>query len=132
MNITVSQREGPVPVTVFVIQGEITADTAAPLLSETERAVNNGTRNLLLDLSAVPYIASFGIRALNDMLRLLHEDATDQSLVELRKALRDGLSKSKHLKLLHPTPQVRNVLEVSGLALLLEMHDDEEQALASF
>lgn len=132
MKITVAKRQGRVPVTVFIIEGEITADTAGALLSETAKAADDGTRNLLLDLSAVPYIASFGIRALSDMLKRLHATADDQSQAELRQALRDGRSKSKHLKLLKPSKQVRNVLEVSGLDMLIEMYDDEAQAIASF
>jgi anti-anti-sigma regulatory factor len=99
MKISVSQQQGRVPVTVFVVEGEITADTAGPLLDEARKAVGAGTTNLLLDLSAVPYIASFGIRALSDMLRLLHSTATDQSQADLRQALRDGRAKSRHLKL---------------------------------
>jgi anti-anti-sigma factor len=132
MKISVSQQQGRVPVTVFVVEGEITADTAGPLLDETRKAVAAGTTNLLLDLSAVPYIASFGIRALSDMLKLLHSNATDQSQADLRQALRDGRSKSRHLKLLNPAPHVRKVLEMSGLDLLFEAYEDEALALASF
>jgi anti-anti-sigma factor len=131
MQINVSQEQGRVPVTVFQIHGEITADTAGQFTSAAQTAIDEGTRNLLLDLSDVPYIASFGIRALSDVLKMLHE-AGSQSEADLRQALRDGKSRSKHLKLLKPNPQVVKVLETTGIDLLLEVYTDQRKAIASF
>jgi len=82
-----------VPVTVFDIRGEITADTAARFREEADRAMAGGAQNLVLDLTNVPYIGSFGLRALNDILKGLHKGASDQNEAQLRQALRDGRSK---------------------------------------
>jgi anti-anti-sigma factor len=131
MQINAWQAQARVPVTVFHIHGEITADTAGDFVTAAQTAINEGTHNLLLNLSDVPYISSFGIRALSDVLKMLHEAAA-QSQADLRQALRDGKSKSKYLKLLKPSPQVMKVLETTGLDMLLEVYTDEEKAVTSF
>ena len=132
MEITVSKQQGNEPVTMFHIHGEITADSAGQLLAEAERSVGEGTRNLLLDLSSVPYISSFGIRALGRIITLLRQPAFDQSEGELRKTLQGGGPKSKHLKLLNPSPQVSKVLATTGIDLVLDSYYDLEKAIESF
>jgi anti-anti-sigma factor len=132
MEITVSKQQGKEPVTVFHIHGEIAADSAGQLLAEAERSVGEGTRNLLLDLSSVPYIGSFGIRALSRIIIMLHQSASDQSEGELRETLRSGGPKSKHLKLLNPNRQVSKVLETTGIDLVLDSYYDQEKAIESF
>lgn len=132
MEITVSKQQGKQPVTVFHIQGEITADTAGQLLTEAERSVEEGTRNLLLDLSNVPYIGSFGIRALSSIITLLHRASSDQTEDELRKAMREDGPKSKHLKLLNPNRQVNKVLATTGIDLALDTYYDLEKAVESY
>ncbi len=132
MEIDVSQAQGRVPVTVFAIHGEITADTASELQAEADRAVASGTKHLVLDLTDVPYIGSFGLRTLNDILERLLRGATDQTEEQLRQAVRDGSSKSAHLKLANPNPQVMKLMETTGFDMLLEVHPTAKQAIASF
>lgn len=132
MEISVSRQQGKQPVTVFHIRGEITADSAGQLLAEAERSVEEGTRNLLLDLSNVPYIGSFGIRALSSIITLLHQASSDQTEGELRKTIRDGGPKSKHLKLLNPNRQVSKVLETTGIDLVLDTYYDQTKAIGSY
>lgn len=132
MEISVSRQQGKQPVTVFHIRGEITADSAGKLLAEAERSVEEGTRNLLLDLSNVPYIGSFGIRALSSIITLLHQASSDQTEGELRKTIRDDGPKSKHLKLLNPNRQVSKVLETTGIDLVLDTYYDQTKAIGSY
>ena len=94
--------------------------------------LGRGRGNLLLDLSNVPYIGSFGIRALSTMVSLLHQSSLDQSEDDLRRTLRDGGAKSKHLKLLNPNRQVSKVLETTGIDLVLDSYYDQEKAIESF
>jgi anti-anti-sigma factor len=132
MEISVSKQLGKQPVTVFHIQGEITADSAGELLAEAERSIGEGTRDLLLDLSNVPYIGSSGIRALSKIITLLHQASSDQPEKDLGRALRGDGPKSKHLKLLNPNQQVRKVLDITGIDLILDTYDDQTQAIGSF
>jgi anti-anti-sigma regulatory factor len=86
----------------------------------------------VLDLTNVPYIGSFGIRAICDVLMRLHERAGDQTDEQLRQALRDGKSKSARLKLVNPNPQVMKVFENTGFDMVLEVHPTVQAAVSSF
>ncbi len=130
MKITISQAEGRAPVTVFHLHGELTADTAPAFEAQARAAIDSGTRNLLLDLTDVPFIGSFGIRSINNVLVALYE-ANGLHDADARRVLRTG-KKALYLKLLNPNPQVMNVLESSGFDMLLEVHHDEQQAVEAF
>ena len=130
MDITISEEHGKVPVTVFHVHGELTADTAAPFEAETKAAIERGTRNVLLDLTDVPYIGSFGIRSINKLLDALYE-ANGLMETDARRVLRTG-RKADYLKLMNPNSQVMKVLEASGLDMVLEVHRQMKDAMAAF
>jgi len=132
MDITVSQEQGRVPVTVFHIHGDINVTTYEQLQQQAREAFDAGTRNLLLDLAEVTYISSAGIRALNDIFRLLRGDSPAESDEAMSKGLRDGTFKSPHLKLLNPSSRVLEVLKIAGVDMFLEIHRHLKDAVASF
>ena len=132
MDITVSQEQGRVPVTVFHVTGDINMATAGQLQAQARRAYEAGTRNLLLDLTEVPYMSSAGIRAMNDIFNLLRTDAPAESEAAMRKGLSDGTFKSPHLKLLNPTRHVLEVLSMAGIDMFLEIHRNLKDAIASY
>ena len=132
MNIAVSQQPGRVPVTVFRITGEIKTNTYEQLQEQARQAFAAGARNLLLDLSEVPYVSSAGIRALNNTFNLLRTDAPGENAEAMSKGLRDGTFKSPHLKLLNPSSVVLKTLNMAGVDMFLEVHTDFDAAIASF
>jgi anti-anti-sigma factor len=133
MDITVSHEQGRVPVTVFRIKGDLNMATSEQLRTEARQAFESGARNLLLDLSDVPYMSSAGIRTLNDIFSLLRvKDAPNESDEALRKGLSDGTFKSPHLKLLNPNRNVLEVLNMAGVDMFLEIHRNLKEAVASF
>ena len=80
-------------------------------------AYASGTRDLVIDISKVDSFTSAGIRALLVIYKMFAEN--------------EG-RRSKHVKLVSPTSYVREVLEVSGVANSIEIHDTLEEAIASF
>jgi hypothetical protein len=131
MEISVTYREARVPVTVLAPQGELTADSAAPFEAAAAAAIENGARHIVIDCSSVPYIGSFGIRAINNVLVALHAAVDGYSEAELRQVLRGG-GKSQRLKLAGLNPQALKVLETSGIDLYLEVHRMVDDATRSF
>lgn len=106
------RREGPV--LVVVLDGRlIYGDGDQKLMDFIQGLINRGERALLLDCAGVPSIDSQGIKALV------------RSVVSMHK--REGA-----LKLVHLSPHVRMVLEVTRLLTVIEAFDDEEAALRSF
>ncbi|MGQ0601415.1 MAG: STAS domain-containing protein [Anaerolineales bacterium] len=116
--------------TIFDIEGEINAGTFEQLQAHAQKAFDAGARNLLLDLTDVPFVSSAGIRALNTIFRLFQTDG--ESNEDIARGLRDGTFKSRHLKLLSPNARVNEVLSMAGVDMFLETHRNLDEALASF
>ncbi len=131
MEIAVSQEQGRVPVTVFHVKGDINTETYERLESQAQQAIQSGARHLLLDLSEVPYVSSYGIRAISQVFTWLRGSQGEDD-VTVSKGLRDGTWKSPNLKLLKPNPRVLKVLTTSGVDMFLEIHDDLRQAIVSY
>ncbi len=132
MSIRVSAEQSRVPVTVFHITGEVNVDTADRLQAQAREAYDSGTRNLVLDLSRVPYISTAGLRAIHATYTLLRSHGPDESRDTVSKGLRNGSYKSLHLKLLDPIPPVREILKIAGFDMYLETYQDLQDAVASF
>ena len=150
MNITVMQERGRNPVTVFRIEGGINLGNAHELEQKAQEAYQEGTRNLLMDLSDVSSLTSAGLRAIMVIDRLLGGGASwprtpDAVSGEERLGgqptggsassepeTTTGTHKSPHLKLLSPQPYVLRVLRVAGVEDSIEIHDNLKDAIASF
>lgn len=57
MQISISKRGS---VTVMHIQGDVDSSTYLNVIDKAQQAYDDGARNLLLDLSKVPYVSSAG------------------------------------------------------------------------
>ena len=132
LHIEHSQHQGRVPVTVFQIQGEIDASSYEQLQTEANQAVEKGTRNLVLDLGKVTYISSAGLRAIHTISNLLVSHNRTETNDAVRRGMRGGTFKSPYLKLLNPSPDVREALSLMGFDMFLEMYGDLREAIASF
>ena len=131
MDIIVSQAHGRVPVTVFQITGAIISDE--PLVAQAQQAFAGGMRDLLLDLTAVPYMSSQGLRALHSIYELLRKsDAPNESDEAVKQGIRAGTFSSPHLKLLNPSAKVVDVLHLTGYDMFIDSYRDRDAAIAAF
>lgn len=130
MNISTSQEQGRVPVTVFHLSGAITSNVE--IEQQAQAAFDAGARNVLLDMSDVPYIATSGLRALHFIYTLLRADVPEESDEAVKAGIRAGTFFSPHLKLLNPSPHVVEALKVAGYDMFLEILRDRKKAIASF
>ncbi len=131
MKITIAREEGRVPVTILHVEGSVDASSYEELQSKAQEAIASGEHHLLIDLAQVPYMSSAGIRALNQIFKLLQPDSAE-SKQAMEQGLRDGTFKSPHLKLLNPTQHVLRVLQMAGLDMFIEIHHNLRDAVASF
>jgi hypothetical protein len=125
-------EQARVPVTVMHIRGEINTNTYEQLQIRADEVHDAGARDILLDLTNVPYVSSAGLRAIHYIFTLLRTSAAQESDEAMSKGLRDGTFKSPHLKLLNPTDAVCEVLKVSGFDMYLDIHRNMKEALVSF
>ena len=124
MEITTSQLQGRVPVTVFHVQGVVDSSTYQEFTERLRKAIEGGAEYLLLDLSGVFFMSSAGIRSLNEISLYLRKKFPQEASGKEKR--------SKHLKLLNPRERVLDVLKMSGVGMFFEIHSNLEQAVASF
>ena len=132
MDITVSQEQGRVPVTVLHIAGKTDSASANEFEKKAMDVIDGGARHLVLDLSKIPYMSSAGLRVLQELFNKLREVSTGESDKEMYRKINDGSFKSPHLKLLNPTKEVMEVLKMSGFDMLVSIEHDLKAAVASF
>lgn len=128
LNLKFSQHEGFVPVTVVQLTGELDSNTYVQFQTRALHEIEEGMRHALLDFSQLTYISSAGLRALYMIAKAL----SSKDPLSVKRAEQAGAFKSSYLKLLNPSPNVYSALEVMGLTMSLEIHNDLDNAIASF
>ena len=135
LEVTVSQAQGKVPVTILSPHGQVDASNYQDLIAEANTAYAGGARDMVLDLGDVSYMSSSGLVALQSIAAMLRGEGLpgpDVGWDAFRSIHRDRESGVQaHLKLANPQLRVNHVLEVVGLKRFLETFDDVESAVAS-
>ncbi|RPI26623.1 MAG: anti-sigma factor antagonist [Chloroflexota bacterium] len=136
MNIGMERIEGLVPVAVLTPQGDLDGSTYLELIESARAAYEGGTRYLLLDMSATPYMSSSGLVALHSIALILQGQPLPDpefgwgAIHAVAEGSSDGYQ--PFVKLLAPLPQVERLLEKTGLDQYFETYTDREAAIASF
>jgi 2-iminoacetate synthase ThiH len=130
MEINVWHEQARVPVAVLRVKGNLYSNEELEAKARELHAA--GIRNILLDLTDVPYMASAGLRALHQIYTLLRSDTPEESDEAVRRGIAAGTWTSPHLKLLKPNRNVLEVLKMAGYDMFLEIHKDFNKAVASF
>jgi|SRR3954447_72085 anti-anti-sigma factor len=137
LQTTVDQVDGPTPVTVVALDGELDGATFERLIDTIRGLYDAGTRKLLLDLGGLTFISSSGLVAIHSAMRLMRGEAppdTEQGWEALR-AIRDeveGGQTHSSLRVCGTQDAVQKVLDRTGLGPLIPSFPDRESALAGF
>ena len=136
MEITVSQEQGRISISVIKVSGQLDGQTYESLIAKAREVVEGGTRNILLDLSDLTYISSAGlVSLLTFALMTRGEELPDPqqgwSALKSMDRSRDG-GMQKNLKLLNPRPEVTSVLDMVGFSAFFEVFTDKQKAIDSF
>jgi anti-anti-sigma regulatory factor len=138
MNITVEQDKGKVPVTVMQLGGELDASSYLDVINKARELYMAGTRDLLLDLGRMNFMASSGLVALHSIALLMRgKEPPDpengwSAFRAIALDVESDAGYEPHCKLLNPQPRIKRTLEITGLLKILEVFSDREQAIASF
>ena len=130
------RAQGRVPVMVLQPHGDMDASNYLELIAAAQKAYGAGERDVLLDLSHVPYLSSSGLVALQSIAALMRGDTPpdpEGGWEALRAIGRDReMGMQSRFKLLNPQPRVDRVLDTVGFKRFLEIYTDLEAAVASF
>lgn len=112
--VQVSQAQGRIPVTVFHLRDRVNLGNYDELERIAQDKVDQGMRDLVIDLSQTPSLTSIGVRALIVIYKLLSAEG------------------GSHFKLAGPIPAIREMLEIAGITQQIEIYDTVAEAVASF
>lgn len=110
LEVTVADEAG---VTLVCAIGRIDSSNANELGEALSSVINDGNYSLVLDLSAVDYMSSAGLR-------------------ELVSALKQVKGRSGDLRIAAPSKRVLDVLILAGLNTVFTIYDTQAEALSSY
>src|SRR5436190_18167417 len=136
MEMTFSQVEGKVPVTVLKLNGDLDGSSYQDAIAGARSLYDRGTRDMVPDVSDVPYLRSAGVVALQSIAALLKGDLPPDPEMgwSAYHSMEQDADSGYHprLKLLNPQPRVDQVLETLGLKTYFEIFTDLNSAVQSF
>jgi anti-anti-sigma regulatory factor len=135
LNITVSHKNGRVPVAVMKLEGELDAASYLDVIARARELAAQGTSHVLLDLGDLTYMGSSGLFAIHSVAMLLRgaePPDPEHGWGAIHSVDSGGSEQVQPLKLLNPQPAVDRVLERSGLKRYFETYTDRAAAIASF
>ena len=128
---------GRVPITVLTLEGELDASNFERLVEEVRTLYADGTRQLLIDLTGLSFLASSGLVALHSIVLVMRgEEPSDpesgwDAFHTLSAEVSSGASQAQ-VQLCGPQPGVARVLSRTGLDRLFRVHPDRATAIAAF
>jgi anti-anti-sigma factor len=137
LTTTTEEVSGRVPITVLALDGELDAANFERVIDDVRGLYDGGTRNLLIDLDGLTFLASSGLVALHSIVRLLHGEPPPDlesgwdALHSLGLDVSSGTSQTE-VQLCGPQPGVARVLSRTGLDRLFRIHPDRATAIADF
>jgi anti-sigma B factor antagonist len=98
---------------VFAISGELDQATADELRAPLLEAIKGGTRAVMIDMTKCGFVDSTGLGVIVEAWKMLQERNGDNA----------GLT------ICCPEPEVKRLLEVTGLDQAIEVRDTREKAI---
>jgi anti-anti-sigma factor len=136
MNISVSQAQGNVPVTVIKLDGQLDGQNFQELISKAQELYSTGARDFLLDLSDLTYISSAGLVALHSVALMARGEELPNmeggwaAYRSMGRSSEAGVQ--KHVKLLNPRSEIMGVLDMVGFSSIFQIYTDRDEAVNSF
>ena len=111
VSVTIRRSERP-PWTVLSVGGELDVVGAPDLRQAVVKEVADGCRRLILDISELDFVDSFGMGAIVGALKRLRQRGGELALV-------------------CPSPRIRRVFEICDLDRIIVFHDSVDSAARS-
>jgi len=136
MEIIISQNQDTSPATIMQLQGALDGSTYEQFITEAQKLYDDGSRNLILDMSELTFLSSAGLAGLHRIARVFNGE--DRSTLEEGWSAIHAMGKErdngfqKHVKLLNPSEKIQDVLDTVGFKTFFEIYTEIHPAMASF
>jgi len=132
MKITISTKQGRVPVTILSLEGDLDSSSYLELIEQARKLFDDGARSLVLDLADIGFMSSAGLMAIHTISLMFAGKKPDQSRPFRAINLEHDEEARKHVKLLCPQPHIEQILDTVGLKQFFQIYTDLESAVNSF
>lgn len=136
MQISITKKEWRVSVTVMHLSGNLDASNYIEVINKVQDLYASGVRDILVDLSGVPYVSSAGLMSLHTVALIfagqsMYSKETGRPSFRAINPERDAAVR-QHVKLFGPQPAVEQVLDVVGLKQFFDVFSDLDLAIQSY
>jgi anti-anti-sigma factor len=137
LTTSIESVDAGVPLTVLTLDGELDASNFERVVEEVRALYADGTRQLLIDLTGLSFLASSGLVALHSIVLVMRGEVPSDpesgwdAFHTLSAEVSSGTSQSQ-VQLCGPQPGVARVLSRTGLDRLFRVHPDRATAIAAF
>ena len=136
MQIRITKQEWRVFVTIMHLSGNLDASNYIEVINKAQELYTGGARDILIDLSGVPYVSSAGLMSLHTVVLIfagqsMYSKETGRPSFRAINLERDGAVR-QHVKLFSPQPAVEQVLDVVGLKQFFDVYTDLDTAIKSY
>ena len=131
LETTVEHVEGRVPITILALEGELDASNFESLIDTVRNLYDGGTRQLLLDLAGLRFMASSGLVALHSIVRIMHGEPPPDPEAGWQALHTTSGERQTEVQLAGPQPAIERVLGRTGLDRLFVVHPDRDAAVAA-
>jgi anti-anti-sigma regulatory factor len=125
------------PTTVILnLDGELDASNYLDVIERVRQLFNQGTRQLVMDLSDLSFLSSSGLVSLHSAALIMRgeeppsPDLGWSAFHAIASDVEQGFETC--CKLVNPQGRVRKTLEMTGFNTFLEIFDDTDSAVRSF
>ena len=136
MEIIISQNQDTSPATIMQLRGALDGSSYEQFITEAQKLYDEGSRNLILDMTELTFLSSAGLAGLHRIARVFNGE--DRSTMEEGWAAIHAMGKErdsgfqKHVKLLNPNEKILDVLDTVGFKTFFEIYTEIHPAMASF
>lgn len=121
LEISVTQGQGKVSVTIMHLKGDFDTVGCETFDDRAQAIVTAGAQHVLVDLSAVSFMSSAGMRSLHRLFYQLHPEGSEEHKRILEEGIRKGAYKAPYMKLLNPAPRVLELLKLTGVDMYMDI-----------
>ncbi|MCA9921325.1 MAG: STAS domain-containing protein [Anaerolineales bacterium] len=138
MEMRVEHIQSETAVTILSLVGELDASNYLALVEKVAALYQTGSRNLLIDLSELTFMASSGLVAFHRVALIMRGAVDDPNkegwnpMRAIAHEVKNEADHDNHCKLLNPQPRVAQTLQVTGFDKIMTIYFDRDAAITSF